>query len=248
VRLGRFVNALLGRAGLVVRRARTEHRFDAMPQVLQGLAETGFLPTVVVDVGANAGQWARLAREAFPAAHLHLVEPQRGLHARLRQWAGQSGPVTLHAVAATGPGVTSVRLAGGGAGDSTGAWVAGPAHEAPADVVPASTLDALVVPRLADADVVLLKLDVEGHEIEVLRGARALLARTAVVICEVTFYDVDHHGHPLVKDLVAALDASGFDLFDIAALAGRPRDGRLRSGDAVFVARAHALAQDVRWA
>ncbi len=248
MRLGALANALLGRAGLVVRRARMEHRFDAMPQVLRGLAGAGFAPTVVVDVGANAGQWARLARTVFPEAHLHLVEPQRGLHDRLTQWAAQSPPATLHAVAATGPGVTSVRLAGGGAWDSTGAWVAGAAHMGPADVVRACTLDELILPRLIDADVVLLKLDVEGHELEALGGAGALLARTAVAICEVTFYDVEHHGHPLAKDLVAALDASGFDLFDLAALAGRPRDGRLRSGDAVFVARSHALAQDVGWA
>jgi hypothetical protein len=44
------------------------------------------------------------------------------------------------------------------------------------------------------------------------------------------------------------LDAQGFSLHDVASLAGRARDNRLRQGDFLFVRRDSPLASDERWA
>jgi hypothetical protein len=38
------------------------------------------------------------------------------------------------------------------------------------------------------------------------------------------------------------------ELFDVASLTSRPRDGRLRMGDIVFVRRNTPLVRDVSWA
>jgi hypothetical protein len=40
----------------------------------------------------------------------------------------------------------------------------------------------------------------------------------------------------------------GFALYDVLALASRPRDGRLRSGDVMFVRGNSPLLADVSWA
>jgi FkbM family methyltransferase len=72
--------------------------------------------------------------------------------------------------------------------------------------VPAQTLDALVA-RLALKPPYLLKLDVQGAEVQALRGAGGVLAQTHAVICEA---DIDDFA-----EIDATLRAAGFGLFDI---------------------------------
>jgi len=43
------------------------------------------------------------------------------------------------------------------------------------------------------------------------------------------------------------LSERGFVFYDVAALAARGRDGRLRTGDVIFVRNASALTSDNRW-
>jgi FkbM family methyltransferase len=72
--------------------------------------------------------------------------------------------------------------------------------------VKAVTLDGLVA-RLGLSGPYLVKLDVQGAEVQVLRGARDLLARTHVVICEADMDDFQSINRALV-------DAE-FELFDL---------------------------------
>jgi FkbM family methyltransferase len=72
--------------------------------------------------------------------------------------------------------------------------------------VPAVTLDGLAT-RMALSGPYLLKLDVQGAEVQVLRGARALLDQTHVVICEADMDDF--------QDINQSLVDAGFALFDL---------------------------------
>ena len=65
------VRQLLARAGVRVSRSGAANRFDAMSDALRGLSRLGFTPDVIVDAGANVGQWARIAGTVFPDAILH---------------------------------------------------------------------------------------------------------------------------------------------------------------------------------
>jgi FkbM family methyltransferase len=72
---------------------------------------------------------------------------------------------------------------------------------------PTTTLDEL----LAGEDVALLKIDVQGAEREVLRGADQVLGRTAAILIEVTF--VSHYdGDATFPALHEQLSGSGFSL------------------------------------
>jgi FkbM family methyltransferase len=224
------------------------NRFDAMPDVLRRLAREGFAPTLIIDVGANRGQWAATASAVFARAPLHLIEPQAACRADLDALAARRGATDVHDVFVTSRGVDHVQVVGAGSG-STGAHVIDTtAGRTDGQSMPASTLDALLAGRLRDADRVLMKLDVEGHEIEVLDGASAILPHVEVIVSEVAFYDLECTGHPTFADVSTALAGAGFVLYDFAALASRNRDGRLRVGDVVFVRRGSALIADDRWA
>jgi FkbM family methyltransferase len=240
------VQQLARRAGYHVGRLPA-NRFDAMDDALAGLARRGFRPRVIIDAGAHVGNWTRLARATFPDAEYHLIEPQPACQAALAALAAAGGRIQIHPVALTRPGVSDVPLISDG---ETGAWVPlgdPPSGEA-AVRVPASTLDRLVGDRVTRDARPLLKMDVEGHELELLTGAAAILRDIEVMIAEVAFFDVEGAGHPVVADVLAFVRDRGFELLDIVALGSRRRDGRLRSGDVMFARRDSDLLADVRWA
>jgi FkbM family methyltransferase len=237
-----LLRALVRRLGWSLHRWPA-NRFDAMDDTLTMLRDWGYAPRVVVDVGANVGAWTDMASLVFSDARFHLIEPQPSCAGMLRRFAPPR--FVVHQVVATAPGADMVRMVGHG----TGAGVAGADDQDSATITArAVTLDALLSNEIAPSDRALLKLDIEGHEIEALRGASELLARVEVVVCEVQFFDIGRHGRPVFADVVRFMRQQSFELHDVAALASRPRDRRLRMGDVVFVRTGTPLAADVRWA
>jgi FkbM family methyltransferase len=75
--------------------------------------------------------------------------------------------------------------------------------------VPAVTLDSLV-DKFRVEPPFLVKLDIQGTEVQALRGARNVLRETEAVICEADLEDFQAINEVLV--------ASGFGLFDVTAL------------------------------
>jgi FkbM family methyltransferase len=219
------------------------NRFDANESCLRHLARCSFAPKLVIDVGANVGAFAVMARKVFPAAAIHMIEPQPGCAPPLQALLGDAG-FFYHPVAATskaGP----VQMLTSYAGD-TGAHIAWQEGRHLANLtVQGKTLDELFASNCDHSDRVLLKLDVQGHELVALSGASALLPKVEVVLLEVSFFQQVRE--PTVLEVVQFFDGAGFDLYDIAALAGRTRDGRLRQGDLAFVKRNSPLWLDKRW-
>lgn len=227
------------------------NRFDGMLDALSLLRGRGYAPRVVMDCGANRGEWTRIARSLFPEAAFYLVEPQPACTSRLRNLAAGIPGLTVHAVAVTEPGVVRVRMVGGGhVGGGTGAWVARAGETTPGEVevdCPATTLDALFARSVTREDRPLLKLDLEGHELCALSGGTQLLAAVEIVLTELQFFQIADHGRPMFADVVEFLGARGFDLYDVACLSQRPRDLRLRQGDVIFARRDSALLADRSW-
>jgi FkbM family methyltransferase len=236
---------LARRAGYVVHRW-PPNRFEAMDAALEMLVRRGYAPRVIIDGGANRGQWFATASRLFPAAAFHVIEPQDACWPDLERAAAARGRTVIHRTAITGPGVSRVLMTRGGDNGNTGAFVFAAAEGHPVDLEsPATTLDALLAAEVTPPDRVLLKLDIEGHELEALRGAAALLASVEVIVCEVRFFDINGAGRPQFAEVLAFCAERGFDLYDVDMLSGRRRDLRLRIGDVIFVRRGSVLARDV---
>ncbi len=248
--LGEIVKTCFKTAGLrVTRLARPANRFQAMEETLTLMRDAGYLPKLVLDCGANEGQWTRGVRSIFPKATYHLVEPQPACAENLAALMEESSGVVHHPFALTQSGVASVRMLGGGEeGRGTGNHVALPDESANDEqTLPATTLDDLFTRHVAADDRTLLKLDLEGHELDALAGGAKLLERTEVVLIEIQFYAVHHNQRPIFADVLNFLRDRNFELYDFACLSQRPRDMRLRMGDAVFVQRSSPLWTDVSW-
>ena len=79
----------------------------------------------------------------------------------------------------------------------------------------AEAVETVAVRRLDDLEIpagrVLLKTDTQGHDLEVLRGATAMLDRTAAVVIEMPVRNL-YQDAPLFADILSELNSSGFEL------------------------------------
>jgi FkbM family methyltransferase len=218
-----------------------------MDEALSGLARFGFNPSTIIDGGANRGEWAKAARAVFPFSHIHLIEPLPKCVDCLRQMAATDGMMSVHPYAATVPGMTEVMFnLVGDDGMATSAQVALPGERFPDEMVlPASTLDAMLGQLIKPG--MLLKLDLQGHEIEAMKGASNVLKCVEVIICEVVFYPVNDTGRPVFADVMSFVSRLDFVIFDFASLVGRYDDNRLQWGDIVLAKKDSQLLVNNAW-
>ncbi len=82
----------------------------------------------------------------------------------------------------------------------------------------------------------LIKLDVQGYELEVMRGASSLLDRSPpeAMILETSLIDCIG-GAPLFLDVCQFMDERGYRVYDFCTFYRRPLDGALWQVDTVFV-------------
>jgi FkbM family methyltransferase len=174
----------------------------------------------VIDIGANVGAHAlTLAQAVGPAGIVVAVEPTDAAFARLERNRGLNPQIAerLRPVQAAlvGPGETAP-------GEFYASWDLvgdGERHEVhrgtkrSAGRARALTLDALVA-ELDLSRVDLLKIDVDGSELPVLRGATSVLARhRPAIVMEVCPHLLAERGAS-VADVLAALEPYGYQLVD----------------------------------
>ncbi|MBN1529100.1 MAG: FkbM family methyltransferase [Thermoleophilaceae bacterium] len=139
-------------------------------------AVAGASPSVIVDLGANAGQAALWFRTRFPKARIVSVEPDPRTFATLRRnLRGDPRTELLNAAVTAADGPVSLQRE---RGSSWGTRVG--AGEGPR--VAGLSLETILA-RAGIDHVDLLKVDIEGHEHEALSRSPAL-ARTALVVGE----------------------------------------------------------------
>ena len=86
----------------------------------------------------------------------------------------------------------------------------------------------------------LIKLDVQGAELDVMRGGEAIMRRASFVLLEVPFMGQYNAGSPSFLEVIAYMDTLGFVPFDILEL--HHEVSVLLQCDIMFVRRDHAVA------
>lgn len=169
--------------------------------------------TYLIDVGANNGEWAERFKSMFPKTHLELWEPNSDLMQTARQRFNQhDGLTTFEAAASRASGTAEFSIptaaAMGTLHPYTSVVSCTAAHGAPTTMsVSLRALDS-VSRRVAGRQVV-LKIDVQGHECEVLEGARETLQHVDVAISETTLVPIYEGRMPTFARVVRAMEDAG---------------------------------------
>ncbi len=198
-------------------------------EITQRLVQAGYAFDVVIDGGANAGQFARACAMTWPLARVVSFEPLPDLADEAKgNLADVSDRVTVHQVA-LGPETATVTL-----------------HHTPyslqSSVLKPTGLEfeTIDVPQVRLDDVLggtdlppatLLKLDLQGYELAALQGATETLARVDAVLLEVGF-ETSYEGEPSFEALRSFLADHGFAFrrpFDVLW-----EDGQITQMDALF--------------
>jgi FkbM family methyltransferase len=199
--------------------------------VLAHYNELGLQPRTVIDVGVGPG--TPDIYSAFPDARLVLVEPLEEWHAHLESLRSTHDIELV--IAAAGPSRGEIELAVHRV--PTLSSMLGVRPDDAADpqrrTVPMVRLDDLRE-ELNLGGPLVLKVDVEGGELEVLKGAEEVLGDTELVLLEVSFFELVG-GAPQFHDVVGWMHAHGFVVSDLYNGHNRPLDGALAQMDAAFV-------------
>jgi FkbM family methyltransferase len=171
----------------------------------------------VLDVGANVGQWSAsmltAARDAGRAENLdlHSFEPSSYTFSRLSKTLA-SHPVNLQQVALSErPGSSVLHMMGPAAGmNSLHALPKMPADIATEDVVTTTLEEYAASARLGE--VALVKIDTEGHDLAVLRGAGRLLTEQRIWVAQFEYNWSWIGARSFLYDAFKLLDPAGYRL------------------------------------
>jgi FkbM family methyltransferase len=101
--------------------------------------------------------------------------------------------------------------------------------------VPVRRLDDVLVEEQETNPPNLVKIDVEGYELEVLKGASAILGKTEVFIIESILLRGEISGAPTPGALISFMEGAGYSLYGLADIGYEPNSGRAWTTDFVFV-------------
>ena len=158
-------------------------RLNGEAWLLSRLSTVSF---TVFDVGANRGDWTREALERLPAAAVHSFEPVPETFAELASRFGHSDRLQLNELALSNQSTTKLRMWTDGRDGSMSSATAPLGLSGRGSSVPCTTGDEYVRSH-AIAHIDVLKIDVEGHEMEVLQGFHESFSRGAVDLVQFEF-------------------------------------------------------------
>lgn len=227
---------LLNRAGIdVVRHDPVPHHLARRAHLLRR-----FTPSVILDVGANAGLYGREVRRCGYRGRIVSFEPLSTAYAALAVEAARDGAwEAVNAALGAAAGEAELHV-------SANSWSSSlrPMRDVHLDAAPDSryvgretvrveTLDAVFGRHVGPGERVWLKIDTQGHERDVLAGAAASLARVETVELEMSPVGL-YEGETLFTEMFDWLVARGFACVHLQPGLYDPADERLLSVDGYF--------------
>jgi len=186
-------------------------------QRLSLLANLGFSPRTILDIGAYQGEWTKMAHQIFPLAKIFMIEATPDNESLLRNVSEASG--------------LSMALLGNKSKKSVIFYLADPKETSISTGnsiyiektqyfnnrhfirLPMITLDFLVEKRkLKNVD--FIKIDTQGSELNILKGGKKTVSKAEFILLETQNLEYNDKA-PFTEDVVIAMKSYGFRLFDI---------------------------------
>lgn len=215
---------------------------------LQDLKARGFSPRGILDVGANRGDWSQRALWVFPSAKTVMIEPQDEVEPFLKKLS-ESDPRFRYFKCGAGrePGELVQTLWE----DTYGSSFAVEKNEelvksGKQRLTKIRTIDE-ILRELGDSfHPDLVKIDIQGFEIEALMGGSTLFEKAEVIILETTLLS-RHATWPSARQVIEFMGGKGYEIYDITSYLRKPSDGSLGQVDFAFVKDHGRFRQNAAW-
>lgn len=204
--------------------------------------------SAVLDVGASTGHFASHLLDAGYKGRVISFEPLKNSHDELRKAAAGNPKWVVAPRMAIGSelGTTAINISGNVGSSSIlpiedrhilafpeSRYVA----QEESEVLP---LDEVASTYVSPEDVLFLKIDVQGFEREVLKGAERTVAQSVGIHIELSFISL-YSGQPLFEELWRGFAQQGFEPWAFYPACTDPISARMLQVDGIFFREANAL-------
>ncbi len=198
---------------------------------------------LVLDVGAGVGQYGTRLRRSGYAGRIVSFEPLDRSRMELERRAREDGNWQVRPEGLGESDGASVLHVSGNPGSSSVLDML-EAHRSAApgsgtvgkQPIAVRRLDSVLAEMRRGASQPMLKLDVQGYELAVLRGAGEALRDCCLVQLEMSTVPL-YGGAPLREEIERFLEAAGFDLAGVLQGFSDPTTGRMLQLDGLFLRR-----------
>jgi FkbM family methyltransferase len=242
--IGRMVNSVMRPLDLEIRRIKTTSR-HTLRGTLEQAKRMGFEPRTVIDIGAAIGTFELY--ETFPKARHILIDPLEENRPYLERIVSRLEDAEyIIAAAAERSGTLTLNVHRDLFASSLCSEYEGRDVDGTPRTVPAITLDEVCEERQLEGPY-LIKVDVQGAELNVLAGADQVLKDTEYIVLEVCLMGF-FIGGPQLYDVAAYMKERAFVVYDILDYAYRPLDGAMSQVDMAFVKESGRFRRDHSYA
>ena len=227
-------------------RNRLAHRLGVpeIPFALDRLSKAGLRPRQIFDIGAYRGDFARCCLNVWPKTKVACFEALENKIVQLKHLEQQNFNVRVFPGLMGAEHKENVPLHEA----ETASSVLSEHHDQsfPVTYHTMRTVDEIVQRHFEGCSPDFLKLDVQGYELEVLKGAEQSLNGMQAILAEVNLLDI-HDGVPLLAEVIGWLSKRKWAAYDICALTRRPLDQALWQADFIFVPDDSPLRINKHW-
>jgi FkbM family methyltransferase len=196
---------------------------------------------LVLDVGANTGQFVEMLRQSGykgkiisfePLSHAHEILVRNALHDPL--WT-----VAPRMALGDVDGEVSINISANSVSSSLANMLATHRNAVPEsnyvgnEKVPVARLDSIADRYISPASRIFVKIDTQGYELHVLAGATTLLQRVCGVQLEISLVPL-YEGSGLFTEIVMKMNELGFGLHGVFDAYTDQHTGRMLQVDGIF--------------
>jgi len=203
---------------------------------LGNMKTIGFTPKHILDCGASVGHWSWEVAKLFDGSKIIAIEPNPKVTPKTKKLLSKLSPAPIVEECAVGAtnGTAHLNIWDNEETKMSGSSLKEHVQGDPREKVSVSlrTLDSICEDHRFAPD--LVKLDLQGYELDALRGAEGILKSTEAFIIEFGCLQA-YIDRTTPNDLMQLMYDNDYCLYDIVDLIYRPYDNALTGGDFFFV-------------